>query len=190
MTIGNEADLDGIRRVGQVVAETLLSMRRAVAPGITTHELDEIGAELMRSAGARSAPHLVYGFPGMNLISVNDEIVHGVPGSRRIEPGDIVKLDVTAELGGYIADAAETVVVPPASAIAARMQRCSVAAFHKGVTAARVGRPVEPLAQRFSERCMIVDSMFFGNCRGTEWAGRFTNLRRFRTTTRLSRCNV
>lgn len=145
MTIGNEDDLEGIRRVGRVVADTLLSMRRAVAPGITTRELDEIGAEVIRTAGARSAPHLVYGFPGVNLISVNDEVVHGIPGSRRIEPGDVVKLDVTAEMNGYITDAAETALLPPASAIAARMQRCSVAAFSKGATAARVGRPVRAI---------------------------------------------
>lgn len=145
MTIGNEDDLEGIRRVGRVVAETLSVMKKAVAPGITTLELDEIGAEVMRSAGARSAPNLVYGFPGVNLISVNDEVVHGVPGRRRIAPGDVVKLDVTAELDGYIADAAETVLVPPVSRVAARMQRCSIAAFHKGMVAARVGRPVRAI---------------------------------------------
>lgn len=145
MTIGNEEDLDGIRRAGRVVADTLATMREAVTPGITTRDLDEIGAEVMRAAGARSAPNLVYGFPGVNLVSVNDEIVHGVPSFRRIEPGDIVKLDVTAELDGYIADAAETVLVPPVSSIATRMQRCSVEAFHKGVAAARVGRPVRAI---------------------------------------------
>lgn len=145
MTIGNEQDLDGIRRAGRVVADVLAAMREAVTPGITTRELDEIGAQVMRAAGARSAPKLVYGFPGVNLISVNDEVVHGVPSIRRVEPGDIVKLDVTAELDGYIADAAETVLVPPVSSIAMRMQRCSIAAFHKGMTAARVGRPVRAI---------------------------------------------
>jgi methionyl aminopeptidase len=145
MTISSEEDLDGIRRVGRVVADTLFTMRKAVTPVISTRELDEIGAEVMRAAGARSGPQLVYGFPGVNLISVNDEVVHGVPGPRRIGPGDIVKLDVTAELDGYIADAAETVVVPPVSAMAARLQTCSVAAFRKGMRAARVGRPVRAI---------------------------------------------
>jgi methionyl aminopeptidase len=142
VTIGNEKDLDGIRRAGRVVADVLAAMKEAVAPGISTRELDEIGAAVMRAAGGRSAPNLVYGFPGVNLISVNDEVVHGVPSIRRVEPGDVVKLDVTAEVDGYIADAAETVLVPPASSIAMRMQRCSVAAFHTGATAARVGYPV------------------------------------------------
>ena len=145
MTIGNDNDLEGIRHVGRVVADTLASMKQAVSPGITTRELDEVAAEVFHRWGARSAPHLVYDFPGVTLISVNDEIVHGVPGSRRIERGDVVKLDVTAELDGYIADAAETVLVPPFSRTAARMQRCSIAAFHKGMTAARVGRPVRAI---------------------------------------------
>lgn len=142
MTIENERDLLGIRRVGAVVAETLSTMARAVAPGILTRELDSIGAEVMRIAGARSAPQLVYGFPGVNLISVNDEVVHGIPGSRRLQPGDVVKLDVTAEMDGYVADAAQTVVIAPVSRTAARLQQCSAAAFLEGLAAARVGRPV------------------------------------------------
>ena len=142
MTIGNERDLEGIRAAGRVVAQTLAVLREAVAPGITTAELDGIGARAIWAAGGRSAPQLVYGFPGVNLISVNDEVVHGIPGSRRIEPGDVVKLDVTVELDGYVADAAETVVVPPASGLAVRLQRCAGAAFRKGMAAAQVGSPV------------------------------------------------
>lgn len=142
MTIGNERDLKGIRAAGHLVAETLAAMREAVEPRITTAELDRIGAAVMLEAGGRSAPHLVYGFPGVNLISVNDEVVHGIPGIRMIEAGDVVKLDVTVELDGYIADAAETVLVPPVSSVAVRLQRCAKSAFHKGMVAARAGHPV------------------------------------------------
>lgn len=145
MTVENDQDLEGIRLVGSVVAETLSVMKAAVAPGITTSELDEIGAGVVRSAGGRSAPRLVYGFPGVNLISVNDEVVHGIPGSRRVQPGDVVKLDVTVEREGYMADAATTVLVPPAFEVAYRLQQCSVAAFDKGVLAARVGAQVRSI---------------------------------------------
>ena len=79
---------------------------------MTTAELDAVGAEVCERYGARSAPQLVYGFPGVNLISVNDEAVHGVPGGRIIQRGDLVKIDVTAEIGGYVADAAVTVALP------------------------------------------------------------------------------
>jgi methionyl aminopeptidase len=88
-------------------------MKKAVRPGVTTAELDRIGGAALREHGARSAPKLVYGFPADMLISVNDEAVHGIPGPRRLRDGDLVKLDVTVEKDGYMADAAVTVPVGP-----------------------------------------------------------------------------
>ena len=82
---------------------------------MTTAELDAIAEAVMASHGARSAPQAVYRFPGATCISVNDEAVHGIPGPRVLQPGDVVKLDVTVELDGYVADAAKTVVLPPVS---------------------------------------------------------------------------
>jgi methionyl aminopeptidase len=142
MTIRSDRDLAGMRAVGRLVGETLGVMERSVCPGVTTGAIDVIAERFVRLAGARSAPQVVYGFPGFTLISVNDEIVHGIPGSRTIEAGDIVKLDVTLELGGYIADAARTVLVPPASLEARQLQRCVRAAFNRGSDAARMGRQV------------------------------------------------
>jgi methionyl aminopeptidase len=104
MSIESQSDFDGIQRVGRVVAETLRAMEREAQAGITTGTLDEIGTAVLKRHGARSAPQIVYGCPGVNLISVNDEIVNGLPAKRRLRPGDVVKLDVTAELDGYIAD--------------------------------------------------------------------------------------
>ena len=156
MSIDTEADLQGIRRAGRVVADTLAAMRAAARPGMTTAELDEIGARRMARAGARSAPRMVYGFPGINLISVNDEIVHGVPGLRELVAGDVVKIDVTADLDGYIADAAETIVVPPVSATAARLRTCARDAFARGLAAAEVGKPVRAIGaavERHVRRC-------------------------------------
>ena len=109
MTVESDRDLAGLRRAGRVVALALREMKETLEPGMTTSELDAIGAAVFERHGARSAPQLAYGFPGVNLISVNDEAVHGVPGGRVIEEGDLVKIDVTAEVGGYVADAAVTV---------------------------------------------------------------------------------
>ncbi|HET7374020.1 MAG TPA: M24 family metallopeptidase, partial [Gemmatimonadaceae bacterium] len=109
MTISSETDLAGMQRVGQLVARTIAHMRAAVRPGLTTAELDAIGQQFAESHGARSAPRLAYDFPGFNCLSVNDEIVHGVPGPRVLREGDVVKLDVTLELDGYMADSAVTV---------------------------------------------------------------------------------
>ena len=108
MSIDSDDDREGIRRAGQAVAAALRAMEAAARVGMTTAELDEVGAAVLHRRGAQSAPKKVYGFPGVNLISVNDEVVHGVPGARRLRPGDVVKLDVTAQLDGYIADAAVT----------------------------------------------------------------------------------
>jgi len=111
MSIEDQADLDGLRAAGQVVAEAIRAMRERVRPGVSTEELDRVGAGVFADAGARSAPQLAYGFPGVNCISVNDEAVHGIPGPRELREGDVVKLDVTAELGGYYADACVSVPV-------------------------------------------------------------------------------
>src|SRR5215213_9050583 len=111
MSIETAEELAGLRGVGRVVAEAMRAMRRQVRPGVTTAELDAVGARVFRRAGARSGPQLDYGFPGVNCISVNDEAVHGIPGPRRLREGDLVKLDVTAELDGFYADACVSVPV-------------------------------------------------------------------------------
>ena len=139
MTIGSTTDLTGMRAVGRLVAETLAVMRAAVRPGITTGELDTAAEDFARPRGARSAPQLAYDFPGFTCISVNDEIVHGIPGPRRIRAGDVVKLDVTLELEGYMADSAVTVLVPPVSLEARRLQRCARAALNRALAAAHAG---------------------------------------------------
>lgn len=139
MSIESEKDLEGLKRAGRVVAQALRAMRDAVRPGVSTAELDDIAARVLRRTGAQSAPNLVYDFPGTTCISVNDEAVHGVPGSRRLEQGDLVTLDVTVELEGYYADAAVTVGVPPISDTAQRLLESVETAFWRAAHAARAG---------------------------------------------------
>jgi len=105
MSIKTAEELAGMRAAGLVVRRTLEAIKRAVRPGVTTAEVDDAGAKVIREHGARPAPALVYGFPGVNLISVNNEVVHGIPGARKIREGDLVKLDVTIEKDGFMADA-------------------------------------------------------------------------------------
>ena len=139
MSITTTAELTGMERAGRVTRAVLDAMKAAVAPGISTGALDAIGAAVMQSHGARSAPRLVYGFPGANCISVNDEIVHGIPGARVLRPGDLVKLDVTVEVDGYMADACETVGVGALSSESLRLQTCAAAALAAGIAAAAPG---------------------------------------------------
>jgi methionyl aminopeptidase len=155
MSIASERDWTGLRRVARVVRLTLDALEREVRPGITTAELNAVAAAVLEKHRARSAPLLVYGFPGSALISVNDQVVHGVPGPRRLEPGDVVKLDVTVEKDGYMADAARTVTVQartlqsPESTVllAERLARCARSAFEKALEVTRVGRRVSEIGR-------------------------------------------
>jgi methionyl aminopeptidase len=147
MSIESAGDLAAMRRVGRVVAVTIKEMKAAVRVGMSTAELDAVAASCLRRHGARSAPQLAYRFPGWTCISVNDEIVHGVPGSRRLAPGDVLKVDVTAELGGYIADAATTILLPPVSPVHARLKRTACAALRAALSVARPSQPVSVIGK-------------------------------------------
>ena len=147
MSIESHADWKGLRAAAHVARLTLDALAKQVRPGVTTGELDETAAKLFAAHGARSAPAFTYGFPRTVLISVNDEIVHGIPGARRIATGDIVKLDVTVEKGGYVADAARSVVVDPASTTAHRLVTCASEAFHAALAVARAGVRVNQIGR-------------------------------------------
>lgn len=151
MTIGSKSDLDGMRRVGRLVADAHAYLARQVRAGITTAELDERGARFIRGRGGRSAPQLTYRFPGFNLISVNDQIVHGVPGSRVLHAGDLVKLDITVELGGFVADAARTIAMPGGPAVGRRLARCARRAFTAAMAQARDGLPARGIGRAIEQ---------------------------------------
>lgn len=105
MSITTKDEKIGMQQASDAVAITLRKMREFAKPGISTKELDEYGGELMAQMGARSAPRLTYGFPGYTCISVNEEAAHGVPSIFKIlKKGDLVNIDVSAELNGYWAD--------------------------------------------------------------------------------------
>jgi methionyl aminopeptidase len=138
-------ELRALQAVGRVVAETIRAMRRAVRPGVTTAELDAIAAREFARAGARSGPQLDYDFPGLTCISVNDEAVHGIPGRRRLRRGDLVKLDVTAELDGFYADACRTVIVGDARPRAQRLVRTAEQALAAALKVATTGQPLNAI---------------------------------------------
>jgi methionyl aminopeptidase len=147
MSIESPADLAGMKAVSDVVRLTLDTLVRKVRAGVTTGELDAAAAQLLAAHGARSAPALVYGFPGTVLISINDEVVHGIPGARAIAAGDLVKIDVTVEKDGYVADAARTVVVEPSSRRARELAGCARAAFAAALRVARAGVRVNEIGR-------------------------------------------
>ena len=147
MSIETPADLAALRRVGHITRLALDALERNVRAGLTTAQLDAVAEALFDKHGARSAPAMVYKFPGHVLISINDEIVHGVPGPRMLERGDLVKLDVTVEKDGYIADAARSVIVGPATDTATRLVACVRAAFRAAANVARAGTRVNEIGR-------------------------------------------
>jgi methionyl aminopeptidase len=147
MSIESERDWTGLREVGRITRLTLDALEAEVRAGVTTGELDEIAAAIVAQHGARSAPAMVYNFPRTVLISVNDEIVHGVPGPRRLAIGDLVKLDVTLEKGGYVADAARTLIIDRGSDVARRLARCAAAAFDAALRVAKAGARVNQIGR-------------------------------------------
>jgi methionyl aminopeptidase len=139
MSVDTPEQLEGLRRAGRVVAQTLEVVKAAVAPGVSTGELDRIAADYLAEQGARSGPILTYGYPGSICISVDDQVVHGIPGERVLQSGDLVKLDVAAELDGYHADAATTVAVGTVNWNKRRLMNATRAALSAGIEAAQPG---------------------------------------------------
>ncbi len=147
MVIAQDIELERLRAAGTVVRESMAAMAAACEPGVTTQELDDVGRAIAEAAGARSAPQLTYDFPGFSCISVNDEAVHGIPGPRRVERGDLVKIDVTVELEGYMADACITVPVPPVSPDAQRLVDVARRALDLAIARVRAGKLVSRLGK-------------------------------------------
>ena len=105
MSITKETELTGMKKASEAVACTLKEMRDYAQPGMSTKELDNYGAKILSGFGARSAPYLSYGFPGWTCISVNNEFCHGIPSDNKIlKEGDLINIDVSAELDGYWSD--------------------------------------------------------------------------------------
>jgi methionyl aminopeptidase len=155
MTIGNEDELEQLRVVGRLVARTLEAMGRALEPGMTTRELDDLGRAMLEREGARSAPEVTYNFPGATCISILPAIAHGVPGDEVIKAGDLVNIDVSAEIDGLFADTGASFAVPPTSARIQRLCRDGRRATWAGIRAVKaggrlnaIGKSIEAFADR------------------------------------------
>ncbi len=145
MSIGSESDRRGMGQAGRIVGSTLAELRELVRPGVSTAAIDLECARRLERHGARSAPRLFYGFPGAVCISLNDEAVHGIPGARVIRPGDLVKLDLTIEKDGYVADAAITIPVPPVTDRQRHLVSCAESAFDRALEHIRAGHRIRDI---------------------------------------------
>ncbi len=142
MTVETEEDLVKLQEIGVIVANCLQLMGQALEPGMTTQELDNLGRKYLEERGARSAPQLTYNFPGTTCISVNHEVAHGIPKDVPIRAGDLVNIDVSAELAGYFADTGGSWQVPPHQKEKQLVCQGAQAALQAAMSRARSGQPL------------------------------------------------
>jgi methionyl aminopeptidase len=154
ITIKSAQELEAMRRAGAVVASVIALLRRSVAPGMTTRELDQIAYKEILRHGAKPTFKNYRGFPASICTSVNEEIVHGIPGKRVLKEGDIVKLDVGATVDGFIGDAAVSLAVGEVSREAAALMEATRLSLEAGIQAAQVGARIGDIGaavQAYSE---------------------------------------
>lgn len=151
MTITKEDELDGMKAIGRIVANTLHVMSKALEPGMTTRELDEIGRGMLEREGAVSAPKSTYGFPGTTCISVNEEIAHGIPGDRVIMQGDLVNIDVSASKAGFFADTGASFRVGPVPAALDRLCKDGRRAMQVGIAQVGHGKPLAGIGRAIGQ---------------------------------------
>lgn len=144
--IKNNKEIDLMRNAGRIVAETLLCVEKKVKPGITTAELDSIAEEFITKHGAIPSFKGLYGFPASLCISVNEQVVHGIPGGYVLKDGDIISVDCGAFLEGFHGDAARTFAVGDISEEAKKLISVTEGSFFKGMEFAKVGNRLSDIS--------------------------------------------
>ena len=142
ITIKSAEDIKAMRRAGSILARTLAKLSQALQPGMTTIELDRLAASEIKAAGATAAFLGHEGFPNSVCVSVNDEVVHGIPGKRVLADGDVVGLDLGVTCNGLITDGAVTVPIGSVDKNAQRLLKITQEALLIGIDQARAGNHV------------------------------------------------
>ena len=162
--IKSAEQVQAMRRAGLVVARTLAAVRDQIRPGVSTAELDQIAADVISSAGATPS-FLGYdatpqrsGFPGAICTSVNDEIIHGIPGDRVLQAGDLISIDCGAIVDGWHGDAAITVGVGEIAAELERLNAATRSALEAGIAAARLGGRVGDISAAVEDRIDVLET--------------------------------
>ena len=145
--IKSQAEREKIRETGHIVAQVLAELRAAVRPGITTIELDRLAVEALKQRGAESSSLGYHGYPKSVCTSVNDEVVHGIPGEQVLQEGDIVSIDFAAVYNGWHADSAITVAVGTVSPEVQRLLKVTEDALYRGIAVARAGNRLNDISR-------------------------------------------
>jgi methionyl aminopeptidase len=151
MTADSEKDIQYLKAIGRVVAMALKKMMKEAQPGITTAELDAIGSEFLKKEGATSAPQAMYKFPGATCISISPVIAHGIPGDHILKEGELINIDVSAELDGYFADTGASMVVSTHIPAYEKMLEATRSALAKAVHAAKAGELLNTIGKTIQQ---------------------------------------
>ncbi|AQM60813.1 type I methionyl aminopeptidase [Clostridium baratii] len=149
--IKNDLELDLMRKAGKIVAETLLLLEHEIKPGISTKELDTIAEQFITEQGAKPSFKGLYGFPATLCISVNNEVVHGIPGGYILKDGDIVSIDCGACLDGFHGDAARTFPVGNVSEDASKLIKVTEQSFFEGIKFAQIGNRLTDISHAIQD---------------------------------------
>ena len=147
MIVTTQTELDALREIGRICAETLKVMADALEPGISTKELDAIGADYLARHGAQSAPITCYDFPGCNCISVNDVVAHGIPSDQVIKAGDVVNIDVSAVKDGFFSDNGASYALEPVKKNIQELLKVTRSARDKAIAQAVAGRHLNEIGR-------------------------------------------
>lgn len=147
IVLRTKSEIEQLASSSRIVAEVLSDLRQFVRPGITTQELDDRAEALTRKRGALPAFKGYRGFPASLCTSINEQIVHGIPGVRRLREGDIISLDFGTLLNGYYGDAAVTLPVGAVGKKALELLKVTEESLYKGIEQARVGNPLSAISQ-------------------------------------------
>lgn len=147
MTAESAIDIKNLKAIGRICADTLRKMMSATRAGMTTHELDEIGRALLEAEGARSAPQVTYNFPGATCISISPVIAHGIPGGHVLREGELIHIDVSAELDGYYADTGASMIVSKGDRNLEKLLDATQATLKKALGAAKAGNPLSGIGR-------------------------------------------
>jgi methionyl aminopeptidase len=147
MTADSQKDIESLKIIGRICAETLRKMMNATRAGMTTRELDEFGRTLLEAEGAQSAPQVSYNFPGATCISISPVIAHGIPDEHILREGELIHIDVSAKLDGYYADTGASMVVGKHDRHLDKLLDATKATLSKAVQTAKAGSPLNGIGR-------------------------------------------
>ncbi len=151
MIISSENEIENLKIIGKIVADTLVYMKNIACVGMTTLELDNLGSDFLKKHRAQSAPQVMYNFPGATCISINHHIAHGIPANTKIQKGDLINIDVSAELNGFFADTGGSFLIDKDNDELLQLCEATKLAMYAGIKNAKANAKISDIGLAISK---------------------------------------